>query len=124
MRFGQIILAYFVIGAVMFGGGAISFQDAGVTKFFVDDAGDTFETSDNASGTLDRLGNAITNLINAALGAIQLIYNLVVGLLGYLNWPILVLSTNNAPPIAVLLLGGSFQVAFYVSVVRLVRVSA
>lgn len=124
MRFGQIILAYFVVGAVMFGGGAIAFDEAGVAQFFVDQDGDTIETSDEASGALSNLGNAIGQLVNVALGAIQLIYNLVVGLLGFMNWPVLVLMSNNAPPMAVLLIGGTFQVAFYASVVRLVRVSA
>jgi len=123
MRFTRIVLLYFVLGAVMFGGGAISFQEAGVAGFFVEDRADGFGPSD-ADDELSGLDGAITQLVGEFLGAIQLVYNLVVGLLGYLNWPIVVLLSHNAPPQAVLLLGGSFTAAFYLGVIRLVQSSA
>lgn len=124
MRFGRIILAYFVIGSVMIGGGAIDFGEAGVAEFFVEPSGNSYAPAQDASTTLGGLENAISQLVGQFLGALQLVYNLIVGLLAYLNWPVVVLLSNNAPPMAVLLLGGTFEVAFYVSVIRLVRTSA
>jgi len=124
MRFTRMILAYFVIGSVMFGGGAISFEEAGVAGFFVDDLGDGFGPSENSQNQLSGVGNAIGQLVGEFLGAIQLVWNLIVGLLGFLNWPIIVLMSNNAPPMAVLLIGGTFSAAFYLGVIRLIQSSA
>jgi len=125
MRFGTIILAYFVIGVVMFGGGAIDYEDAGVATYFVEDpGGEGPEPRKEASDNLGGIGTAISNLVGQFVGALQLVYNLVVGLLGFLNWPVVVLLSVNAPPSSVLLLGGTMQVGFYVSVIRLFRSSA
>jgi len=123
-RFSSIILAYFVVGAVMFGGGAISYEESGVASFFVEQDGGQFGPAQDAEEELGGIGTAISNLVGQFIGGIQLVYNLVVGLLGFINWPIIVLSQNNAPPIATLLIGGSFTVAFYGSVIRLIRGAA
>jgi len=123
-RFSSIILAYFVIGAIMFGGGAISYEESGVASFFVEQDGGQFGPAQNAEEELGGIGTAISNLVGQFIGGIQLVYNLVVGLLGFINWPLIVLSQNNAPPIATLLIGGSFTVAFYGSVIRLIRGAA
>ena len=125
MRFSNVVLAYFVIGVVMFGGGAVAWDDAGVGKFFVsmDDDGDV-ESSGNATENLDKAGGIISDIVNLAVGPILFIYNLVVGVFIFLNWPVVVLESNNAPPVVTALLGGSFSAAFYLSVVRLFRTSA
>lgn len=125
MDYSNIILAYFVIGVVMFGGGAINYQNAGVATFFVDQqASGGFGPAQESQQDIESIGGAITDLIGQAFGAIALVYNLILGLLIYLHWPVFVLSSNNAPPMATVLLGGSFTVAFYMSVVRLVTASA
>jgi hypothetical protein len=124
MRFSTIILAYFVVGAVMFGGGAIDYEEAGVATFFVEEDGGTFGPDEETAGELEGLGGAIQQLLGEFIGAIQLVYNLIVSLLGFLNWPLVVLSSANAPPMAVLLLGGTFTAAFYMSVIRLIQSSA
>lgn len=134
MRFTNVILAYFVIGVVMFGGGAIDYQDSGVSTFFVEtnktttaaggNNSTTLKPSAEAESGLSAIGGAIGDLVGQFLGAIQLVYNLIVGLLGFLNWPIIVLLGVNAPPLAVLLIGGTFSAAFYLSVIRLIQQSA
>lgn len=124
MRFSRIVLAYFVLGAVLFGGGAISYDDAALNSFFVKDTAEGFEANSETEGNLSNIENALGSLVGEFLGAIQLVYNLIVGMLGFLNWPIVVLATNNAPPMATLLIGGSLSVAFYMSVIRLVQSSA
>jgi len=124
MRFTRVILLYFVLGAVMFGGGAISFEEAGVAVFFVEQDSGSFAATDKADEGLQGLGGAIQQLVGEFIGAVQLVYNLAVGLLGFMNWPIVVLLSNNAPPMAVLLIGGTLSVSFYLSVISLVRTSA
>jgi len=123
-RFSTIVLAYFVIGAVMIGGGAVAFDDAGVAQFFVDDGPNGIAPNSDTVQNLDGIGGALQSIVDQFAGPIVLIWNLVVGLLTYLNWPVVVLATNGAPPMATLLLGGSLTVAFYGSVIRLVRTSA
>ena len=124
MRFSTVVLAYFVIGAVMLGGGAIDYQDAGVAQFFVEHDSGSFAPSDQTQSELEKAGGAIGQLVGEFIGAVQLVYNLVVGLLGFLNWPLIVLAGANAPPMAVLLIGGTFSAAFYLSVIRLFQSSA
>lgn len=124
MRFSTIILLYFVIGVVMFGGGAIDWSESGAATWFVDYEDGVMDASNNAEGELSGLKGAITAIVNAVAGPILLIYNLVVGLLTFIHWPIIVLSSNNAPPAVIALLGGAFQVGFYMSFIRLLRVSA
>lgn len=127
MRLSDIILAYFIIGAVMYGGGAINYEDAGLSQYFVDQDGNNFEVAEGneeAAGVLQKFGQSVTDLIGVALGGIQLVFNLFTHLLGFMNWPIVVLLSNNAPPIAVLLIGGSLEVAFYGGVIRVIMSSA
>jgi len=125
MQLSDVILVYFVIGAVMVGGGAVDLgasggQGAGIAGFFVEE-GDSGEIQpgQNATSNLDEAGGAISSIVNLAVGAIVLVWNLASSLFNFINWPILVLWQNNAPPMAVLLLGGSFTAAFYMSVVGL-----
>lgn len=126
MNFRNLALAYFVIGGVMLGGGAVDFEDAGVTQFFIDQEGSTFSPAEAEPGqkspesALDGVVGAILGIIDALTGGIILVFNLAVALLGYLNWPITVLAGANAPPMAVLMLGGTFTAGFYLSVIQLV----
>lgn len=126
MNFQSVALAYFVIGAVMFGGGAVDFQDAGVTQFFLDKNEEGFTPPDREPGKKTPLSavqgvvGAILGIIDAITGGIVLVFNLAVSLLGYLNWPITVLLAANAPPAAVLLVGGTFTASFYLSVINLI----
>ena len=124
-RFSDMIIAYLVIGAVMFGGGAISWDQSGVAQFFVsqdDDGG--LSASDNTDENLTGISGALNSVVDMVAGPILVIWDLVVGLIAYLNWPIIVLLSNNAPPMLVLLLGVPFNAGFYLSVLRLLRVSA
>lgn len=124
MRFTRVILLYFVLGTVMFGGGAISYEQSGVSSFFVEHDSGSFAPSDKTSNELEGIGGAISQLVGEFIGAVQLVYNLAVGLFGFLNWPIVVLLSTNAPPMAILLIGGTLTAAFYLSIITLVRSSA
>jgi len=123
MQLTRIIVVYFVLGAVMFGGGAVQFDDSGVTQYFIDNDSEV-EASNEATDNLDGLGGAITSLVGQVGGVVVLIWNLVVGIVSFINWPIVVLVENNAPPRVTVLLGGVFVVMFYGGLVRLIRKSA
>lgn len=125
MQLSDVVVVYFVIGAVMVGGGQLDLADAGVTSFFVeeDDQGD-LQPAGNASSQVDDTGGAISTVVSLAVGGIVLVWELALGLFNFLHWPILTLQQANAPPMAVLLLGGSFTASFYLAIIGLVWRSA
>lgn len=124
MRFRNIILAYFVIGAFMYGAGVIDWSNAGISNVFVEntDSGiaPNSTAAENVNRNLNNTGGSITGLIDTFGGPILIIWNLIDGLLGYIHWPVVALATNNAPPRLVLMLGGGLVVGFYMSLVGLV----
>lgn len=124
MRFRQIILAYFIIGAVMYGGGGINWDDAGLGQWFISNDDSGVGVEDNPTSELEGLGGAIQSVVDAFGGPLILIWNTIVGFVGYLHWPVVVLESNNAPPRLVILLGGGLVVGFYMSLIGLVRSSA
>lgn len=121
MRFGNIVVAYFVIGAVMWGGGAIAWDQAGVGELFIENPAES-EVNEETSEDLTRLGGPI-NDVAGSLGASGLVavWNVLVKLIGYLFWPITVLLSVDAPAEVVVLGGGTPVVAFFTSVLRMVR---
>lgn len=127
MRFGQLVVAYFLIGSVMWAGGAIAWSDAGVGNFLITADADegTVEQSANTTDDLTELGGPIEEAASQVDGlGLLAVWNLLVKLIGYLTWPITVLQSVDAPVEIVVILGGTFQMAFFVSVIRVVRGSA
>lgn len=124
MRFTNIIMAYLVIGIVMFGGGAVDFEDSGVTTFFVDQSGSDIEPDQEATNKSQNVGGAIKSVIDKLVGPIVIVWNLAVSFISYLNWPVIVLMSADAPPVMTLLLGVPLTAGFYLSLIRLVKTSA
>lgn len=126
MQLSDVVLIYFVIGAVMAGAGHVDIgasggQGAGIAGFFVEEDGNgDLQPRQNTSDNLDKSGGAIASIVSLAVGAIVLVWNLASSLFTFINWPIFVLLQKNAPPMAVLVLGGSFTAAFYMAVIGLV----
>jgi hypothetical protein len=125
VRFTNILIVYFVIGAMMWGGGAINWQESGVGGLIVQSTGDDVEINEQTADELQQRGGPIQEAAGA-LGAspILAVWNLLVGLIGYLFWPITTLQGVGAPPRIVVLAGGTPVVAFYAGVLRLIRTSA
>ena len=118
-RFSDVTLFYFVSGVMMYGGGALDFQEAGIaTKLFTTEGG-TFAPTGLIQSSLSDATGALDTLTQMTLGGIQLIMNLVSLLFDFLHWPVIALNSTNAPPMAVLLIGGSLVLAFYISIVGL-----
>jgi len=129
MQISHIILAYFVIGAVMFGGGAVNFDQAGVANFFLHKDSATANVqpaggNESPAGRLTGIGGAIPELAALFGGSIIFAWNLFVGLIAYLNWPIILFLSVDAPMSVVMLAGGTPVVMFYMGVLKLVRISA
>lgn len=124
IRASNIIIIYFIIGAVMFGGGAVTFDNSGVTQFFITQEPDGVTPADDTKERLDGVSGVITNLIGSFGGPAILVWNLFVGLLAWMHWPLVVLIENAAPPRVTILLGGTLVVAFYMATIRLVKSSA
>lgn len=124
VRASHVVLIYFVLGAVMFGGGAVTFDNSGVTQFFITQDSQGVSPADEPEQQLSGVSGVITNLVGAFGGPAILVWNLFVGLLTWMHWPLVVLIENAAPPRVSVLLGGTPVVAFYMAVIRLVKSSA
>lgn len=127
MQLSDVVMVYFVIGAVMVGGGAVTLggeagSGAGIAGFFVqhNDTTGNLEPAGNASSQISQTGGAISTVVSLAVGAIVLVWELALGLFNFLHWPLFVLIQANAPPMAVLTIGGGFTAAFYMAVIGLV----
>ena len=93
MQFTRIIVLYFVLGALMFGGGAVSWDNSGPTKFFVSQDQTGVSADSQPRQQLDGVAGAITSLVGQFGAPLILVWNLVVGLVSFLNWPVFVMVT-------------------------------
>jgi len=125
MRFGPVVMTYFIIGAVMWGGGALAFQQAGVVGVVFDDVGaGGVDINSSTSEQIQRTGGPIQEAVSSVGGAgLLAIYNIAAGFIGYIFWPITALAANDAPPRAIVLLGGIFTMMFIVGFIRLIASS-
>lgn len=123
VRFEDIVIAYFVIGAVMWGGGAISWGDTGVVGVFIDDPGgpdSQVQPNQQTSEQLQRSGGPVQEAMQQIGGSgLLAAWNVVAGVIGFFAWPIGALVTVNAPPRIVVLFGGVPTVGFFGGLVRL-----
>lgn len=124
IRASNIVLIYFIIGAVMFGGGAVSWDNSGLTKFFIHQSAGNVGPSQQTQTKLTGVSGAITSLVGSFGGPAILVWNLFAGLVAYLNWPLFMFMDSNAPLTVTILLGGTPTVAFYMAAIRLVKSSA
>jgi hypothetical protein len=120
MRFGSILMAYFVVGAVMWGAGLVAWDTTGAAQEFVDvGENGTVNANESTAGQLDRTGGVVGQAAQSLAGPILLVWNLVTGFVAYIFWPVTVLQQVNAPPRLIVLMGGAMAVGFFVSIVRL-----
>lgn len=118
-----MVLAYVVIGAVMFGGGAVDASEMGMASKFINTDEDFGPTRGD-----DTPSHEMTSAIGSAddyaamlTGTILLAANMITVVVVYLNWPIVVLLQNGAPPTAIAVMGVPFTAAFYMSILSAVR---
>jgi hypothetical protein len=125
VRFSQIIVAYFVMGAVMWAGGAIAWDEAGVGTLFVDDpdASGQVDVDDDTADDLEGAGGPIQEAASAAGvgGGLLAVWNLIVKVISSLFWPIITLDGLGAPASVTVIIGGTPTVAFWGAVLRVLR---
>lgn len=121
----KLVVAYFVIGAVMLGGGALEFDEAGIVTHYLNegDAGN-ISPDPGVSEDLGGVGNAIQSVIQTVMGPLLIIWKLVSGFIKFVHWPIYVMIGAEVPTRVMVLLGGAPVVMFYMGLVRMVRSSA
>jgi len=118
MRFGPILVAYFLIGVVMWGGGVIAWQDAGLAQEFIDPSGGNVSTNDSTARQLEQTGGVIDQAASSLAGPVILIWNLITNFLRFLFWPTSVMIAVNAPP-RLTALASVLTVAFFVAIIGL-----
>lgn len=126
MRFGPIVMTYFVIGAVMWAGGGLAFGQAGVVGVIFDDVGgsDGVTINSSTSDQIQRTGGPIQEAVASVGGSgLLAVYQLAAGFFGFLFWPITALIVSNAPPRAVVVLGGIMTLGFILGFIRLIASS-
>lgn len=125
VRFSSILIAYFVVGAVMWGGGVISWDNAGIGSYIIDDpTAEEDQLSNDAVNDLKNLGGPIGNIVGTLGGGLVAVWSIMSKFIGFLFWPITVLLATGAPPRVVVLGGGTLSIAFIASFLRTVRGSA
>jgi hypothetical protein len=112
-----VLLAYFVMAAVMFGGGLIQAEDAQPLGLAYDEdeleSGDVEPEQDQYRNTFENFISYITPLVGILVAAI----NFLVTVVAFINWPIFALSTAGAPLRVIVLLGGTMTAMFYMAAI-------
>jgi hypothetical protein len=127
MRLGAMIMAYFMIGALLFVGGAVPAEETGLVTTFVDfdDQGvNEEEVSAGEGGMLSNLVGPVENALNTvAGGGLIAALNKLDSFLGFVAWPWTVMSYWNAPFAVRILVAGPLTVAFTIGGLRVLRSS-
>lgn len=124
MRLSRVVMAYFLMGAVMWGGGVIAWDDAGVGQILIQSADSDAAVNQQTSEDLSQLGGPIQTALSTVQSAgLVAIWNVLVKLVGFLNWPVVVMLSVDAPPRITVIGGGTPTMAFWVAFIRLVRTS-
>lgn len=126
MRLSNVLMLYFLLGVILWGGGAIQWDNSGVGQLIVevDDQGDA-RVNSSTSGDLNQLGGPIQEAASTVSGGgLIAIWNFLIKFLGFMFWPITTLQGWNSPTEAVVLLGGAPSFALLAATLRAVRSEA
>lgn len=127
-RFGSVVLVYYIIAVVMWGGGITAAGPGGeiglgVASEVVDvnDSTGAVTQNETTGENLQNLGGPIEEAV-ASLGGGGLLatWNFVKGLLGAMFWPVLLANSVDAPNVVVGF-AGALSMGFLVSGLLLIR---
>ena len=121
MNLQKVVMAYFLIGSVLWAGGAVPWTDAGVGGLFVDASGTDVATNESVAEDVGNSEGVISEFVRATVGPAVAALRIIGGVLNYLFWPVTTLSAAGAPTELVVLLGGTPTVALFMAVARFVR---
>lgn len=118
MRFDTIVLAYFVIAAMMWGGGVLDYEETGMTQLMITNNESGVGANPAIQNQVEQIeGNS--GLIGTLGGGILLVWDLFIQFLGAMLWPITGLNAVGAPPVVTVALGGPFFLAFVITIIVL-----
>lgn len=121
MRWGHVLLVYFLAGAMLWGGGLIGWGQAGLGTAVVDDPVNG-TVANETSANVDSTQNVIQQTAQATGGGPLLAVVTFVGsFFEFVFWPFFVLGELSAPPRVQVTLGGAFVVAFLGAFIRFAR---
>lgn len=119
MKLSQVLIAYFLVGALMWGGGVIDWADAGVADLIVTPGNNSVQTNSSTGGDVTGLDDPIRSS-DSDVGLLTALLGLIAKLAGYLFWPVTVLLSVEAPAEIVVIAGGGMSVAFLGALMRFV----
>lgn len=114
---GRVVIIYFVVGATMWGGGAIDWNEAGIGNLIIDVTSDgDVERNSNTSDDLERLGGPIEeSQTTISGGGLLAVLEFLRRFLGFLFWPVSVFQSHNAPVGVTVLFGGTLSMSMLVA---------
>jgi len=124
MRIGNLVLAYFIIGTMMWGGGALTFEEAGVITAVISNDHGQIDPAGAFAEAIDRQNSIIGGVVSAFGGGLLIVWNLMKIIFDFIHWPIITLVQNDAPPQITALLGGGMTLSFYLAIATLVSRSS
>lgn len=123
-RLGTAITGYLIIGAVMWGGGVIDWQDSGLNTVLLDKSTTGVSPNESVSGEIEDLRGPPSGVTGFGVGALVVIWDLLIKFVGAVFWPITVLISIDAPVRVTVMAGGPTSMAFVVGFLRFIRSSA
>lgn len=133
-KFGQIVVIYFMMGVIVWGGGVVDFSQTGLVGSFVEVNESTGDVGANNtsivapgeednSGILENLLGPVKEALDTvAGGGVISAFQAVDRFLGFFAWPVTTTKAINAPREAVAL-SGVLVVSFVFGAIRIIRSS-
>lgn len=116
----NLVFAYFVIGAVMWGGGALTFEEAGVITSVVTMDNGNVGVNESFSREINKQDSIIGGVVTAFGAGLLIVWNMIFAVLKFIHWPLTTLIQAHAPPQVTVLLGGGMTLSFYMAIARMV----
>lgn len=122
MNFAHWLMVYFLMDAVMWGGGAIAWDKVGVGALVLDVDGSKVEANESTTGDLEKIGGPIQEAQTSVSGGglIAILY-IVFKVLGFIFWPIAVTISQGMPIEVIVLLGGTPSIGMLGAAIQMIR---
>lgn len=131
-RFGHVVVIYFMMGVIVWGGGVVDFTETGLVGSFVNVDETTGEANVNNSSIIEPGEEDNSGILENLLGPVKEALDTVAGggvisafqavdrFLGFFAWPVTTTKAIGAPVEAVAL-SGVLVVSFVFGAVRIIR---
>lgn len=123
MRLSHVLMAYFVVGAFLFAGGAVSFNQFGVGGLIISTVDDAnVQTNEGTTTQLENTGGPVQQALDTVSGGgLIAAWNFAINFLAYFFWPITVLEQTNAPIELTVTLGGGMSFSMLMGLLAVLR---